>query len=172
MLRRTLVLVVCVLLAACETVPEAPAAPPAGPRARIDETAKVHGPSKADFFVVDMINGKPVRNSLAETFSKNYGRGMVMTPAFLNQDIPAGSPIKVTIRARTHYAAPALALVSDVYEVKGVVEFLPVDNGRYLVRGELSQGYSAVWIEDRSNDRVVGEKIEVKGSAKLGFWDK
>jgi len=47
-----------------------------------------------------------------------------------------------------------------------------VENGRYILRGELGAKYSAVWIEDRSNDAVMGQKVEIKGNAKLGFWEK
>jgi hypothetical protein len=173
MLRRHIVLLSCAaLFSGCETVPERAAEAPAGPRARLDETAKVHSQSKADFFVVTEINGKTVKNSMGETFTRNYGRGMVMTPYFLNQDLPAGQPVKVGVMARTYFAAPALDMVNDVYQVKGVVEFTPQENGRYIVRGELGEKYSAVWIEDRSNDAVVGQKVEIKGNAKLGFWDK
>lgn len=173
MLRRHMVLLaLAAALVGCETVPEASVQVPSGPRARLDETAKVHNPAVADFFVVTEIDGKAVKNSINETFSRNYGRGMVMTPYFLNQDLPAGQPVKVGVMGRTHFAAPALAMFSDVYQVKGLVEFTPRENGRYIVRGELSEKYSAVWIEDRTNDEVVGKKVELRGNAKLGFWDK
>ncbi len=172
MFRRHAILLLCAALAACETVPEPAAQAPTGPRARLDETAKVHSASKADFFAVTDIDGRPVRNSMAETFTRNYGRGTVMTPYFLNQDLPAGVPVKVGVVARTYYAAPALAMVNEVYQVKGVVEFTPQANGRYVMRGELGAAHAAVWIEDRSDDTVVGQKVLAKGSAKLGFWDK
>lgn len=170
--RRSWVLLACMALAGCETVPEQVVQPPTGPRARLDETAKAHSASKADFFVVTEIDGKKVRNSMSETFSRNYGRGMVMTPYFLNQDLPAGQVVKVAVTARTLFAAPALAMINDVYQVKGVVEFTPQENGRYILRGELGPSWSAVWIEDRANDAVVGQKVEFKGNSKLGFWDK
>lgn len=174
MIRRHLLLLACAALVGCETVPEA-AVVPSGPLARLDETAKVHSASKADFFVVTEINGKEVKkNSMGETFSRNYGRGMTMTPYFLNQDLPAGQPVTIAVMGRTYFAAPALAFVNDVYQVKGVVEFTPQENGRYIMRGELGDDYSAVWIEDRANDAVVGKKVEIrgKGKAKLGFWEK
>lgn len=172
MLRLPVVLLACAVLVGCETVPEPVEQAPMGPRARLDETGKVHSQSKADFFVVTEINGKPVKNSMNETFSRNYGKGMVMTPYFLNQDLPAGQPLKIGVMGRTYYAAPALAFINDVYEVKGTVEFTPQENGRYIMRGELGERHSAVWIEDRSNDAVVGTKIEIKGNAKVGFWKK
>lgn len=60
MLRRHCLLVACVALVGCETVPEQPAPAPTGPRARLDETAKVHSASKADFFVVTEVDGRQV----------------------------------------------------------------------------------------------------------------
>lgn len=172
MFRRQWIFLTLALLVGCETAPVSAPQAPTGPRARLDETAKVLSTGKADFFVVTEVNGIAVKNSIGETFSRNYGRGMVMTPYFLNQDLPAGQPVKIGVMARTYFAAPALAFVNDAYQVKGVVEFTPQENGRYIMRGELGAQYSAVWIEDRSNDTVVGKKVEIHGSAKLGFWDK
>ena len=173
MRRRHILWWVCAaVLAGCAATPERSVLPSTVPRARIDETAKIHGESKADFFVVTDINAKSVRNSLDETFSRNQGRGRAMTPYFLNQDLPVGRSVRVGLMARTHYAAPILALANDVYLVRGMVEFTPREHGRYIVRGVLGDNYSAVWIEDRSNDQVVGQKIEIKGNAKAGLWDK
>jgi len=40
------------------------------------------------------------------------------------------------------------------------------------VTGTLSEDYSAVWIEDAETHEIVGEKIEIQGSAALGFFQK
>jgi hypothetical protein len=172
MLRHTILAIAPLLLAGC--VAFSPSVPEGytGPQARLEDSAKVYSGSKADFFVLSEIDGKSVRNSLHETVRRNHGRGFVMTPYFITHDVVAGQPLKVTVMGRTVYAAPILALTNDVYEIKGVVEFIPQDDGRYLVRGELSPNYSAVWIEDRATNAVVGTKVEIQGSAKVGFWEK
>jgi hypothetical protein len=89
----------------------------------------------------------------------------------LERDVPA-QPASIEIVGRTEYAAPILALTNPVYQVKGVVTFIPEASKRYVVKGVLSADYSAVWIEDMISQQVVGDKVEVNGSAKLGFFQK
>lgn len=160
------------LLGGCESLPESAAPALTGPQARVDESGLVHSRSKADFFVVTAIDGKDVRHSLYETLVRNHGRGSVMTPVFLSHALPAGRPVKLALMGRTTHASPALSLMGEEYQVKGVVEFTPRENGRYIVRGELEATHGVVWVEDRANDTVVGQKVELKGNTKLGFWDK
>lgn len=94
-----------------------------------------------------------------------------MTPEIIERRI-AISPTVLTIVGRTEYAAPILAFTNDVYEVKGDISFTPEENKTYSVYGELGENYSAVWLEDESNHTVVGNKIEIHGSAKLGIFQK
>ncbi len=143
-----------------------------GPQAVLEDSAKVHGSSKADFFVVEQINGADVDNSLNETFRRNKGRGLAMTPYFISRPLVADQPLKVAVKGRTHYAAPIQALTRTVYQVKGVVEFSPKANTRYVVRGQLGENYSVVWIEEAESGQPVGQKVEVNGSAKLGVLEK
>ena len=172
MLRRNAVLALTVIaIAGCATQSAVPDGY-AGPTAQLGDSALVHSSSKADFFVVDSINGIGVTNSIGETERRNYGRGKNMTPYFINRPLVAETPVKLVVRARTHYGAPILELTNTVFQVKGVVEFTPKANGRYIVRGELGESYSAVWVEDASSNQVAGQKVEVKGSAKLGFLEK
>jgi len=142
-----------------------------GPRAILHDSVKIYSPSKADFFHVSHVDGRAVVNSRIQTRTANQGRGMIMDPVVLQREIPA-QPIKLTIVGRTEYAAPILALTRTVYEVKGDVEFTPEPNKAYTVRGTLGDSYSAVWVEEDISKVVVGKKVEVKGSAALGFWEK
>ena len=144
----------------------------AGPKAQLADSAKVYSSSKADFFVAEQIDGASVDNSLNETFRRNQGRGMSMTPYYIDRPLIAERPIKILVKARTHYAAPIQALSSTVFQVKGEVEFTPKANGKYVVKGELGSNYSAVWIEDVETSVTVGQKVEAKGSAELGFLEK
>lgn len=172
MIRRTLVIFLSALVAGCATYTPSLPEGYAGPRAQLDDSVKSYSGSKADFFIVEELNGASVDNSLRETFRRNQGRGMYMTPYFINRPLVAEKPIRVSIKGRTHYAAPILELTGTVYQVRGVVEFTPKANGRYVVHGELGENYSAVWIEDAETNKSVGQKIEVKGSAKLGVLEK
>lgn len=144
----------------------------AGPKAQLSDSVRTHSHSKADFFVAEQIDEARIVDSLVETRHQNHGRGMSMTPAVLERALMADRQVKVHIKGRTHYAAPILAMTGTVFQVKGVVEFVPAANARYVVRGELGDDYSAVWIEDAATQSVVGQKIEAKGSAKLGILEK
>lgn len=142
-----------------------------GPRAILRDSVVIHSRSKADFFHVSHVDGRKMVNSQIQTRTANQGRGMIMDPVVLQREIPA-QPTRLTIVGRTEYAAPILALTSAVYEVKGEVEFTPEPNKVYTIRGELGKSYSAVWVEEDISKVVVGKKVEVKGSAALGFFEK
>ena len=159
------------LLSGCATY--APSLPPGytGPTASIKDSAEIHSASKVDFFYVRRIDGQEIKNSHYESIARNQGHGFSMDPVVLDRDVPA-RPMKLEVVARTEYAAPILALTNAVYQVKGTVELTPEATKRYVVRGGLGADYSAVWIEDESSHQVVTTKIEVHGSAKLGFLQK
>lgn len=167
-----LILLLVALLGGCVTyMPTIPGGY-TGPRAVVRDTALVHGSSKVDFFVVNKIGGQDIKESRTESLATNRGRGFMMDPVLLDREVPAGKPLVLELLARTEYAAPILALTNTVYQVKGDVSFEPVEGGIYAVKGVLGPDYSAVWIEDTATQQVVGKKIEVTGTAKLGFWSK
>lgn len=164
---------VAVALTGCATtyLPSIPANY-TGPQAQLQDSATTHSNSKADFFVVEEIDGAKINNSLHETFRRNQGKGMLMTPAFVSWPLIADKPLKLLVKGRTHFAAPILALAGTVYQVQGTVEFTPKADGKYVVRGKFGDEYSVVWIEDAATAQPVGNKVEVKGSAKLGLLEK
>jgi hypothetical protein len=161
-----------VVLSGCATV--APPIPEnyAGPRARLDDSALVQSGSKADMFVAEKLNGQAIDNAIWRTQQASQGKGFSLTPVQFGRPIVAGQLVKVGVKGRTVFAAPIQALTSTVYQVKGTVEFVPEPNANYVVRGEFGEDYSAVWVEDAASKQVVGQKVEIKGSAKLGFLEK
>lgn len=56
--------------------------------------------------------------------------------------------------------------------MKGDINFAPVANRTYVVRGELKPDYAAVWLEDAETKAVIGNKIELKGDPSLGVLEK
>lgn len=142
-----------------------------GPKATVKDTAKVYSSSKADFFYLSQVDGKKIEDSRSKTVRMNRGQGMQMTPYILKNPIPA-KPTTLSIVGRTEYAAPILALNNTVYQLKGNVEFNPEPNRTYVVRGELGENYSAIWLEAQETQAVIGKKIEVTGSTKLGTFEK
>lgn len=165
-------LAIALVLTGCATY--SPSIPQnySGPRAQLEDSAKTHNGSKADFFVVEEIDGAKVESSLDATFRANQGKGMSMSPVLISRPLVAEKPLNIGIKGRTHFAAPILAMAGTVYQVKGVVEFTPKTDGKYIVRGEFGEKYSAIWIEDTATSQPVGTKVEVNGSAKLGFLEK
>ena len=143
----------------------------AGPKSVIKDSVNMHSDSKGDFFYVDAVDGNDIEQSRSATLAANRNRGMRMTPRILQREVPA-RPIKLSIVGRTEYAAPILAMVNTVYQVKGVVEFTPEKDKTYIVRGDLGNSYSAVWIEEESSKNLIGQKFEIHGPAKLGFLGK
>jgi len=53
--------------------------------------------------------------------------------------------------------------------VGGKVEFTPEADGVYVIKGELAQDHSAVWIEDEKRGVRVSNKLQINGLAKAGF---
>jgi hypothetical protein len=133
-----------------------------GPTTSLKETVKLYDASKADFFILESIDGQRVDNSVRKTRTANYGRGLnAMAPAMMEQVIPA-KPASFKVMGRTEYSAPIQALTHPVYEVSGSVEFTPEADKAYVIKGELGKDYSAVWIEEESTHTIVGNKIELK----------
>lgn len=170
-MRRFVASVIALLLTACAsyapTIPEGYA----GPVAEIQDSSTMHSGSKADLFYVAAVDGAPVRNSLVQTRVANQGRGFSLTPVMTAHPVQA-RPLRLTIIGRTEYAAPILTFTNTVYQVKGDVEFVPEPGKTYLVKGLLGAQYSTVWVQELSSGLVVGRKVEVHGSAALGFFEK
>jgi hypothetical protein len=142
-----------------------------GPLARVTDSVTWLGRSSADFFYLSKIDGRTIDESLSATNRSNSGRGMIMDPVTIDRRVPARTAT-VTIVGRRHYAAPILEMARTVYQVSGEIEFTPLPDHSYVVKGILSDKYSAVWIEDKDSRETVGRKVEVLGSAKLGFFEK
>lgn len=142
-----------------------------GPVAIVKDSVKPYSQSKADFFYLSEINGQRIGNSRVKTLLMNQGRGFNMSPSVVERNVPA-QEATFTLVGRTEYAAPILALTNTVYQVTGKITFSPGQYRNYIVRGELGENYSAVWLEDEADGKIIGEKIEVRGSAKLGTFEK
>jgi hypothetical protein len=142
-----------------------------GPTARIVDSAWPHGASRADIFYLAKVNGQPIDESLTATAIANRGRGFYQKPVAIGRDVPA-SEANFTVVGRTRYAAPIIELTHTVYQVSGEIKFTPLADHSYVVKGMLKPDYSAVWIEDSATGELAGPKIEVKGSAAIGFFEK
>jgi hypothetical protein len=171
MTKRLLLIFGLLILSGCATMEPPVPENYSGPTALIKDSVKQHSSEKSDFFVLREIDQATIPNSVASTRIENHGRGFYMAPVVIERLVKA-QPGAFTIVARTEYAAPILALTNTVYQVIGKVQFSPESGKVYVVKGELGESYSSVWIEEEQSHQVIGEKTEVKGSAALGFFDK
>ncbi|MDR3481565.1 MAG: hypothetical protein P4L91_12745 [Burkholderiaceae bacterium] len=140
-------------------------------KAIIKDTVHSIGSKECELFFVSHIDGKQIEDSRTKTLLLNSGHGLSMTPYTVEREVSVNNAT-YTIVGRTEYAAPILALTNPVYEVKGQVQVSLEKDKIYEVHGKLGEDYSAVWLEDVTDHKVVGEKIEVHGSAKLGILSK
>jgi hypothetical protein len=145
------------VLAGCATPLSTVPADYAGPTAQLDDSTAGFTGTKADFFVAVALDGQRIQDSVSVTQTNNRGRGFAMNPILIKRPLVAERPVQVDLRGITHHAAPILALTSRSYEVAGTVQFVPKAGARYVVRGQLAEAGSSVWIEDSaSGERVAG----------------
>lgn len=158
------------LLAGCvttELVPE----DYTGPTAIIEDSAVRNSQSQVDFFYLSKVDGQPVQNALRSSRMSSSGGGFNMSIAPVDRQVlPRNAVFEIV--GKTAYAAPILAFTNKVYEVTGEVKFTPEERTVYQVKGELGESYSAVWIEEKETGKVIGEKIEIQGSAALNLFQK
>lgn len=140
-----------------------------GPTAVIADTMTPRSGTSVDFFILEKFNGKRVDNAVVVTTQANAGNGFAMTPQVYERHVPAAEAT-FHIMGITHYAAPILALTNTVYEINGDIKFTPQPDHQYVVKGTLTDTYSAVWIEDIATGQVQDRKIEVKGRSVQPFF--
>lgn len=165
------VALMAVLLTGCATYGQSVPNNYVGPQALVKDTVIPYDESKADFFYVTHVDTRELENSLIQTRQRNAGRGLMMSPYVISNAVPA-MPITLVISARTAYAAPIQEQIHALYQITGPVSFTPEANKVYVVRGTLTESYSAVWIEEEDTHKVVGNKVELNGSSAVGFWQK
>lgn len=141
-----------------------------GETARIQDTETRIDDGKADLFYLSHVDGGKIRNSRLLSLQRSYGQGGLLTTDLQEHFVPAAEQT-ITIVGRTTYAMPLRAMLATVYEVKGDIVFSPKPGAVYVIKGQLSDEESMVWLEDATSGEIVGG-VEVQGSAKLGFFEK
>lgn len=123
------------------------------------------GSSKAQLFALTDIDGNSIMDSFRATRIASYLHGPLLTVEISSRQVPA-KPMKATLMASHITGAPIHAIASQLagtfHTVAGTVDFSPKPNGKYVVKGELKKGASAVWIEDAETGKAVTEKIVEK----------
>lgn len=150
------------LIAGC--VSYAPSLPEGyvGDIATINDSFQRQSRSRANFYYIKLIDGKPVHNSLNASASASYGQGAQLVTMGASRSVPV-KPLNIHIVGQVYHSAPVGAIFNagKNYIVEGEVNFTPEKDQNYLITGSLSETYSAVWIED-TNGNVVSKVIENK----------
>ena len=165
----TLIALLLTLISCAST---APAPSSTGPTATIrDSFGNVVGTTRADFFYIDAIDGRGIRNAFDETFDLNYGHGMVLTPHGHERLVPA-KEAKYLLHGRTYFAAPILELAGHAFQIRGEVLLTPETGETYVVKGELSDDHSAIWVENERTGAQLGNRLLITGSAEVKMFRK
>jgi hypothetical protein len=153
-------------VATCSGMPTAKA----GMVAVFRDSANAFSEKRADLFYLSEVNGEKIEDSRMRTERLNRDRGMYMTPMLVERNVPARAA-SFTIVGRAQYAAPILAIVKmgRIQDVTGIVKFSPEPHKTYVVKGQLGENQSAVWIEEVVEGgpwKRVGEKIEQRAETR------
>jgi hypothetical protein len=133
----------------------------AGPIAIAKDSVKKLSERKAEFFYITHINGKRVEDSRFRWLMRNPDRGLTLRPEAIERNFPALIST-FTVAGTTEHTESSLARMNNAIEVKGTITFIPLNYHHYIVRGELGEKYSAIWIEDEETGQKIGEKIEAR----------
>jgi len=118
-----------------------------GERAIITDTYKADGTAKVRMFYVDSIDSKRIYNAINATQAASYGSKLRAAGA--EREVLV-KPLTIKIIGVVYSSAPIVAMFNagSNYRVEGEIEFTPIANARYLVKGKLGKERSAVWLED------------------------
>ena len=89
-----------------------------------------------------------------------------MTTEDYSRSVPAREAT-FHLKGRTHCAAPIIEVADTIYLIEGDVKLAPQGDGQYMIKGELRDDHSAVWVEEASTHKQLGNKLVVKGSTAL-----
>lgn len=162
MKRYVFFLVVAALISGCATQYKPIPDGYTGPTATIEDTKEREGDYKARFFVVTEIDDNQIENGITKARSASSGMGFRLEGGYVTRKVPA-RPMKVKLIGTHVTGAPIHEMFSRAkgtfFRVEGVVEFTPAAGGEYVVKGELKENGSSVWIEDAKTHQAVTEKI-------------
>lgn len=125
----------------------------------IKDSARVLDDDEVNFYYVKKIADENVDNNLITSVKLNRGRGMRIEPYEFDRTLPLKS-VALTIAAKRQYGAPIQEMFKKEYKIEGTIQFTPVKDRKYVVRGELNDDYQAVWIEDGESHQIMDKKIE------------
>jgi hypothetical protein len=79
--------------------------------------------------------------------------------------VAAGRPARLEVEGFAFYNNTVRRMFWDPMHVQGAIEFTPVADARYVVRGKITPELSTVWLENEATHEVVGAKLSAVGRA-------
>jgi hypothetical protein len=156
----------CLVISSCATYEPAPKGY-SQPTAKFADSVTSDGGECAAFFFVAAYDGHDIKNVLIATEQRNSGRGFAaMIIGEYSRPVPAQAA-SFHLVGRTHCAAPVVELAHTLYLIEGDVSLTPQVDGQYVVKGELSEDHSSLWVEDVATGKQLGNKLLVRGSTAL-----
>lgn len=132
------------------------------PMAAVKDSVVTETAAKAQMFLLEEIDGKPVANSAGESATLSRGRAGGLTTTVTNREVPARK-LKARLLGTHQTGAPIHAIFSSIagtfLKVEGVVDFEPLEGRQYVVKGHLREGGSSVWIEDAETGQLATERV-------------
>jgi hypothetical protein len=152
-LRGLSIFLACVALAACQAVPDN------GLHAVVAGSHVDAGEGRIDTFRVTQIDRTPIGRVGTSEPSKTLGIDA-------ESPIAAGRPVHVEFEGLARYSNTMKSFFWSTMHVEGEVDFVPVADARYVVRGEIgTEEGSAVWLENDQTHEVIGRKFVTAPSA-------
>lgn len=170
------ILIILIFISGCGSIKTLLPIDYKGETATITDTFKEAGFGKTRIFYVKEINGIKIYNAVDATHSGSRGMGARFQTRGSERKIPI-QPLNVIIGGTVYSSAPIVAMINagKNYNVEGDIQFTPTPNEIYLVKGELGEDSSAVWIEDLKGNiksNIIGnlsetDKIDILNKRKL-----
>ncbi len=146
------------VLAACQGLP--PQDFSAWPHASLAGSHVDTGGDRVDTFRITALNGWPVNRKAEQDPSRTLGVDLVNA-------IEPGRPVRVEFEGLARYRNSVRSLFWDPRRVEGSVDFVPAVDTRYVVRGEIGDDGSTVWLENDSTHEVIVRKFTAAPKAAI-----
>lgn len=133
-----------------------------GDTVRIEDSFDNYKGSVANFYYLSSVDGQDIHHAVSESARLSSGKGYNLTASGASRQLPT-KDLSLKLVGQIFHSAPISALIhakENIY-IEGMVSFTPKPGMSYKVVGELSQMYSAVWVEDRNGNEVTS-RIEEK----------
>jgi hypothetical protein len=145
---------IALAFAGCQTTPPAPD-PATVPHAKIASSHVDVDGDRTDVFRLLEVEGRDVIDATDLSVKS--------VEVDHSQLLAAGRTAHLKVDALAFYGNPVRRLAWDAMRIKGTIEFVPLADASYVMRGSLTPELSSVWVENVATHEVVGKKVSAPG---------